>query len=111
MNLNVTQINLGTWKLTQVAIKRLEMKEHSRKDFTELIRQSVTELHCLNAYRHDNILPLYGYSIGKFSANLLVLLVDSCFNVRRTTSMFGIPIHARRVSGRSHKNSGSIKAT
>ncbi|ERL92890.1 serine/threonine-protein kinase pelle [Dendroctonus ponderosae] len=54
----------GTWKWTQVAIKRLETKEQSRKDFSELIRQSVTELHCLNAYRHDNILPLYGYSIG-----------------------------------------------
>lgn len=54
----------GIWKCTQVAIKRLETKENTRKDLTEQIRQSVTELHCLNAYRHDNILPLYGYSIG-----------------------------------------------
>ncbi|KAF7273311.1 hypothetical protein GWI33_013977 [Rhynchophorus ferrugineus] len=54
----------GTWKCTQVAIKRLETKDNSKKDLTEQIRQSITELHCLNAYRHDNILPLYGYSIG-----------------------------------------------
>lgn len=54
----------GTWKCTQVAIKRLETKLNSKKDLTEQIRQSITELHCLNTYRHDNILPLYGYSIG-----------------------------------------------
>ncbi|GJQ78103.1 pll [Trypoxylus dichotomus] len=54
----------GTWKCTQVAIKRIEQKENSRESHIEQIKQSVTELHCLNAYRHDNILPLYGYSIG-----------------------------------------------
>lgn len=49
----------GTWKCTQVAIKRIEKKD----DNPEQIFQSYTELHCLNAYRHDNVLPLYGYSI------------------------------------------------
>ncbi|XP_044261243.1 serine/threonine-protein kinase pelle [Tribolium madens] len=49
----------GVWKCTQVAIKRIEKKD----DNPEQIFQSYTELHCLNAYRHDNILPLYGYSI------------------------------------------------
>ncbi|XP_057665414.1 uncharacterized protein LOC130899476 [Diorhabda carinulata] len=53
----------GTWKCTQVAIKRLDQKDQKEYE-TEQIKQSITELHCLNAYRHDNILPLYGYSIG-----------------------------------------------
>ncbi|XP_023017960.2 serine/threonine-protein kinase pelle [Leptinotarsa decemlineata] len=54
----------GTWKYTQVAIKRLENKEDMPGMELEQIKQSITELHCLNSYRHDNILPLYGYSIG-----------------------------------------------
>ncbi|XP_017786598.1 PREDICTED: serine/threonine-protein kinase pelle-like [Nicrophorus vespilloides] len=54
----------GTWKCTKVAIKRIESKENNPESYNEQIKQSITELHCLNAYRHDNILPLYGYSIG-----------------------------------------------
>ncbi|KAJ3651372.1 hypothetical protein Zmor_017421 [Zophobas morio] len=54
----------GIWKCTQVAIKRIEKKEDSPESSYQQIVQSNTELHCLNAYRHDNILPLYGYSIG-----------------------------------------------
>ncbi|CAG9856529.1 unnamed protein product [Phyllotreta striolata] len=54
----------GTWKCTMVAIKRLEQKDNQPGYETEQLKQSITELHCLNAYRHDNILPLYGYSIG-----------------------------------------------
>lgn len=47
-----------------MAIKRLEHKEDKPENHSEQIKQSITELHCLNAYRHDNVLPLYGYSIG-----------------------------------------------
>ncbi|KAF5293041.1 hypothetical protein FQR65_LT11033 [Abscondita terminalis] len=54
----------GIWKCTQVAIKRIEQKEDNPESHSEQIKQSITELHCLNAYRHDNVLPLYGYSIG-----------------------------------------------
>ncbi|XP_044764249.1 serine/threonine-protein kinase pelle [Coccinella septempunctata] len=54
----------GTWKCTQVAIKRIERKEDDRNSYIEQMKQSMTELHCLNAYRHDNILPLYGFSMG-----------------------------------------------
>ncbi|KAL3271261.1 hypothetical protein HHI36_021752 [Cryptolaemus montrouzieri] len=54
----------GIWKCTQVAIKRLEKKEDNLASHNEQIKQSITELHCLNSYRHDNILPLYGYSIS-----------------------------------------------
>ncbi|RZC40930.1 serine/threonine-protein kinase pelle [Asbolus verrucosus] len=53
----------GTWKCTQVAIKRIEKREDSPESRGQQIKQSITELHCLNAYRHDNVLPLYGYSV------------------------------------------------
>ncbi|KAJ8985110.1 hypothetical protein NQ317_012760 [Molorchus minor] len=53
----------GTWKCTKVAIKRLEQKADKPEQNSVQIKQSITELHCLNAYRHDNVLPLYGYSI------------------------------------------------
>lgn len=58
------RIVTGTWKCTKVAIKRLDQKDNQPEYETEQIKQSITELHCLNAYRHDNVLPLYGYSIG-----------------------------------------------
>ncbi|CAH0551580.1 unnamed protein product [Brassicogethes aeneus] len=54
----------GTWKCTEVAIKRIEQKENNPEWESVQIKQTITELHCLNAYRHDNILPLYGYSIS-----------------------------------------------
>lgn len=54
----------GTWKCTKVAVKKIEYKNASSQAYNEQIRQSTTELTCLNMYRHDNILPLYGYSIG-----------------------------------------------
>lgn len=54
----------GTWKCTKVAIKRIEPKKGNPQDQYEQLKQSITELHCLNAYPHENILQLYGYSIG-----------------------------------------------
>ncbi|XP_022902812.1 serine/threonine-protein kinase pelle-like isoform X2 [Onthophagus taurus] len=50
----------GTWKCTKVAIKRIE--EKGSQSPMNPVRQTVTELNSLNAYRHDNILPLYGFS-------------------------------------------------
>lgn len=54
----------GFWKNTKVAIKRI--KKQSNPGFTSLeeakLQQSYAELRTLNKYRHDNILPLYGYS-------------------------------------------------
>jgi interleukin-1 receptor-associated kinase 1 len=75
----------GSWKNTQVAVKRMENVNLKYKKvitcnismiffpFIELqkgmaganlipMQQSMGELHILNAVRHDNILPLYGYS-------------------------------------------------
>uniref|UniRef100_A0A914ZG23 non-specific serine/threonine protein kinase n=3 Tax=Parascaris univalens TaxID=6257 RepID=A0A914ZG23_PARUN len=54
----------GSWKHTQVAVKRIQAKgdsgiEHEK----ERLRQSLQELRTLAKYRHDNILPLYGYSL------------------------------------------------
>ncbi|CAH2097045.1 unnamed protein product [Euphydryas editha] len=46
----------GEWKLLPVAVKKLLDNDGKNK---ELIREM-----CLNQYRHDNILPLYGYSLG-----------------------------------------------
>lgn len=50
------QVFQGVWKHLPVAVKRLKENEGENK---ELIREM-----CLNQYRHDNILPLYGYSYG-----------------------------------------------
>ncbi|VDK49565.1 unnamed protein product [Anisakis simplex] len=54
----------GNWKHTQVAVKCIKAKndagiEHDK----ERLRQSLQELRTLAKYRHDNILPLYGYSL------------------------------------------------
>lgn len=54
----------GKWKCTEVAIKRIETKADSPESHIEQIKQSITERNCLNSYRHDNVLPLYGYSVG-----------------------------------------------
>lgn len=55
---------LGTWKCTSVAIKRIEQRDDSPEENNIQLKQSITELHYLNAYRHDNVLPLYGYCLS-----------------------------------------------
>ncbi|KAL4708593.1 hypothetical protein ACJJTC_014201 [Scirpophaga incertulas] len=47
----------GEWKQLTVAVKRL------RNEQVAWDRELIAEL-CLNQYRHDNIVPLYGYSYG-----------------------------------------------
>ncbi|TMS37544.1 hypothetical protein L596_004454 [Steinernema carpocapsae] len=54
----------GEWKHTAVAVKKIQVKngkgaEHEKERF----RQSLQELRTLAKYRHDNILPLYGFSM------------------------------------------------
>ena len=55
----------GEWKLTMVAIKKLEYLESrggSSKD--HLIHESsLNELRLLNSCRHDNVLAVYGYAL------------------------------------------------
>ncbi|XP_045455398.1 serine/threonine-protein kinase pelle-like [Melitaea cinxia] len=57
----------GEWKLLPVAVKKLLDNDGKNK---ELIREM-----CLNQYRHDNILPLYGYSLGGPEACLVYQLM------------------------------------
>lgn len=55
----------GVWKYTAVAIKRIEYHGSESKEANKIqIQQSLNELKFLNSCRHDNILPLYGYSIN-----------------------------------------------
>lgn len=57
----------GKWKFTDVAIKRIEYRG-SRSDLKNAMKiemqQILNELRHLNSCRHDNILPIYGYSYG-----------------------------------------------
>ncbi|KAM3960668.1 serine/threonine-protein kinase pelle isoform 2-T2 [Aphomia sociella] len=57
------QVFKGVWLNSLVAIKRL-------RDTDARNRELIREL-CLNQYRHDNILPLYGYSFGGAEACLV----------------------------------------
>ncbi|XP_045780391.1 serine/threonine-protein kinase pelle [Maniola jurtina] len=61
------QVYKGEWKLLPVAVKKLSSNDAKNK---ELIREM-----CLNQYRHDNILPLYGYSLGGPEACLVYQLM------------------------------------
>ncbi|XP_046747701.1 pelle-like serine/threonine-protein kinase pik-1 [Diprion similis] len=55
----------GIWKGTPVAIKKIEQRgSDSKESYLIQVEQSLRELKILNARRHDNILPLYGHSIG-----------------------------------------------
>lgn len=55
----------GNWKMTHVAIKRLEYRGNGSEKRNKIQwQQSMNELKYLNSARHDNILPLYGYSIN-----------------------------------------------
>ncbi|XP_063629604.1 serine/threonine-protein kinase pelle [Cydia splendana] len=49
------QVYKGEWKLLPVAVKVLSSKDNHK----ELIRELTSD-----QFRHDNILPLYGYSVG-----------------------------------------------
>ncbi|EJW86521.1 TKL/IRAK protein kinase [Wuchereria bancrofti] len=52
----------GMWEKTEVAVKRIQaVKECGHEK--EQMRQSLQELRMLSKYRHDNILPLYAYSL------------------------------------------------
>ncbi|XP_059614331.1 serine/threonine-protein kinase pelle [Phlebotomus argentipes] len=55
----------GVWKFTAVAIKKIEYRGTGNAEANKIqMQQSLNELRYLNSCRHDNILPLYGYSIN-----------------------------------------------
>ncbi|XP_015179932.1 PREDICTED: serine/threonine-protein kinase pelle [Polistes dominula] len=54
----------GTWKNTNVAIKRLEYKKSSSDEsYLIQLKQSLKEIEILNSYPHENILLLYAYCL------------------------------------------------
>jgi interleukin-1 receptor-associated kinase 1 len=55
----------GIWKYTAVAIKKVENRAGESLEMTKIqLQQSLNELMFLNSFRHDNILPLYGFSMN-----------------------------------------------
>lgn len=57
----------GKWKMTDVAIKRIEYRGHTADEKEAIkieMQQILNELKHLNNCRHDNVLPLYGWSYG-----------------------------------------------
>lgn len=55
----------GKWKCTDVAIKKMHYKDGQSKEANLVqMKQSLNELRQLNSFRHDNILPVYGYSLN-----------------------------------------------
>ncbi|XP_067615349.1 serine/threonine-protein kinase pelle [Eurosta solidaginis] len=55
----------GTWKFTEVAIKQLQYNAVNGRDSSKVqLQQSLNELKHLSRYRHDNVLPLFGYSLN-----------------------------------------------
>lgn len=66
----------GKWKFTNVAVKRISCKNIETSEISKhALRELYVEMKFLNAYRHDNILPLYGYSFDGESACLVYQLM------------------------------------
>lgn len=62
----------GKWKCTEVAIKHIDCYGMDKSSTTKKqLKQIIVEMRFLNAHRHDNILPLYGYSYDGSSACLV----------------------------------------
>ncbi|KOX69995.1 Serine/threonine-protein kinase pelle [Melipona quadrifasciata] len=74
----------GTWKNTDVAIKRIQ-KRGADSDESHILQlqQSVREIKILNSYRHENILPLYAYSLdGKIPCLIYQLMKNGSLEDR-----------------------------
>ncbi|XP_074110033.1 serine/threonine-protein kinase pelle [Cotesia typhae] len=55
----------GTWKNTDVAVKKIERRGPESDDsYIIQLQQSLREIAILNSRPHDNILPIYAFSIG-----------------------------------------------
>lgn len=77
----------GMWKYTAVAIKKIEYHGTGTSDINKIqIQQSLNELKYLNSCRHDNILPLYGYSINGDEPCLVYQLMTGGSLEQRLTS-------------------------
>lgn len=68
----------GKWKYTEVAIKRIDCRGLDKNETTKKqLRQIMVEMRFLNTHRHDNILPLYGYSFDGSSTCLVYQMMAS----------------------------------
>lgn len=62
----------GRFKCTEVAIKHINCHGYDKNSTTKKrLKQIMVEMRYLNAHRHDNILPLYGYTFDGSSACLV----------------------------------------
>lgn len=62
----------GQFKCTDVAIKHINCHGYDKSSTTKKrLKQIMVEMRFLNAHRHDNILPLYGYTFDGSSACLV----------------------------------------
>lgn len=77
-------IYLGTWKNTDVAVKKIE-KRGADSDESHILQlqQSLREIKILNSCRHENILPLYAYSLdGKLPCLVYQLMKNGSLEDR-----------------------------
>lgn len=62
----------GRFKCTEVAIKHINCHGYDKNSTAKKrLKQVLVEMRYLNAHRHDNILPLYGYTFDGSSACLV----------------------------------------
>lgn len=83
----------GKWKCTEVAIKRINCHGLDASTTTKkrCLKQIMIEVRFLNAHRHDNILPLYGYSFDGSSA-CLVYQMMACGALDRRLRQKKLPL-------------------
>ena len=68
----------ATWKNTDVAIKKLEKRgTDSDESYAVQLQQSLREIKILNSCPHENILPLYAYSLDGKSPCLVYQLMKN----------------------------------
>ncbi|XP_015592025.1 serine/threonine-protein kinase pelle isoform X2 [Cephus cinctus] len=68
----------GQWKNTAVAIKRMAPRNPSSDQYLRTeIQQSFTEIKILNSRPHENILPLYAYSLDGETPCLIYQLMQN----------------------------------
>lgn len=95
----------GMWKLTAVAIKRIEQRGVGSTEMSKIqMQQSLNELRHLNSCRHDNILPLYGHSMDGLLYNGFCNIKRNfdfviCFLINRRFTLSSVSIDARRIVG------------
>uniref|UniRef100_A0A182XWC9 non-specific serine/threonine protein kinase n=1 Tax=Anopheles stephensi TaxID=30069 RepID=A0A182XWC9_ANOST len=81
----------GIFKHTYMAIKKIDYSKVKTSEAERIqLQQSFNELRFLNSCRHDNIVPLYGYSLEKEPCLVYQFMpggsLDKCLFARRPAS-------------------------